>query len=112
MPAKPETRLVKRIVEALEKEFGGLWHKQHGNIFSGRGHPDITGCCPVYLRMYGYVGIYVAIEVKMPDEEPKALQNYRIKKVNEEHGIAFWANSPEDAVAALRHRLDHIKDWQ
>ena len=111
MPAKPETRLVKRIVEALEKEFGGLWHKQHGNIFSGRGHPDITGCCPLKLG-YNYAGIYVAIEVKMPDEDPKPIQLYRIEKITMEGGIAFWTTSPESAITELRLRLDHIKDWQ
>lgn len=37
-------------------------------------------------------GLYVSIELKIPGEEPTALQRVNIKRVKRAGGIAFWTD--------------------
>ena len=108
MPRKSESNIVKRMINALEQEFGGIWWKNHGNMFGKRGSQDIVGCAPV-IHHDCIIGTYVRIEVKTKGNIPSKLQLHRIKQDNKKGAIAFWADSPKSAVSQLKQRLEHIK---
>ena len=58
---KPETKLVKKIIKALEKQFSpSLWTKIHGGPYQVTGISDIIGC---------YKKEFYALEVKVPGKE-------------------------------------------
>lgn len=86
---KPESRLQRKIRDALVKNFGGLWDKIHGGPYQSAGIGDIVGCCR---------GRYFNIEVKMPGNKPTELQAKRIRDVNANGGCGAWVDSVEDAI--------------
>lgn len=92
MAKKPETHLQQRIQRALKAEFGGFWFKVHGGPFQPAGIPDLLGCVD---------GLYVAIEVKIPGEEPSSIQEITIEDIRNAGGISFVTDSVEHAVATL-----------
>lgn len=68
MPCKPETKLSRLVISRLRAE-GGWWVKIHGGPFQQAGIPDIIGC---------WDGKFVAIELKIPGEEPTKLQKQNL----------------------------------
>lgn len=58
------------------------------------GIPDIIACSPK--------GEFVGIEVKTPTGVVSKIQDYQIRKINENNGIAFIARSVEDIRNVLK----------
>ena len=75
------------------KGIGGWWLNFHGgDPFMPRGIPDIIGC---------YWGMFVALEVKRPGEEPRKLQE-KIMRVMEKAGaITATVYNTDDVIKAL-----------
>ena len=98
---KPETRLVARIVSALEQEFGG-WHvKIHGGPFQRAGLPDLFWCIH---------GLFIALEVKLPGEDLDPLQRDEIDLIIQKgEGVAACVHSVEEAIAVVRKALRQTK---
>jgi hypothetical protein len=93
---KPETRLVARILLALNAELGGYWVKIHGSPYQRAGLPDIIGCIN---------GLFFGLEVKMPGEELEPLQDLEIKAIRTKgKGYATHVTSVEEAVKFVRLR--------
>ena len=94
MASKPETRLQKRIMDALKAHYGAdIWLvNTHGSNMQQRGLPDIMGC----LR-----GRFFGLEVKMPGEEPTDLQRYTLGEITRSGGFARVISSVEEAVLVL-----------
>lgn len=57
-----------------------------------KGDPDLVVC---------WKGRYVAIELKVPGEEPTDIQLARIEKVKQAGGHAFWADNMESVISEL-----------
>lgn len=91
MPSKPETAIVKRIMEAL-RERGAKVIKVHGSLWMERGSPDLIGC---------WQGRALALEVKRPGERAQPLQAKRLAEWREAGAIACVVESAEQALAAL-----------
>jgi len=97
MTQKPETRLQRRIVRALKKEVGGWWAKIYVGPFQQAGIPDLLGCVE---------GLFFALEVKMPGEEPSEIQIKTMKDIRTVGGaIARTVTSPEQAVRVVLNAL-------
>jgi hypothetical protein len=88
MPKKPETSLSQKVLSRLHAE-GGRWVKNHGGPFTEVGVSDITGC---------WQGRYVALELKMPGEEPTELQKLFLDDVYYAGGFCGVAYSVQDAL--------------
>ena len=43
MASKPETKVVKKILEMLKDSFPGFYFKTHGGLYQRIGLPDILG---------------------------------------------------------------------
>lgn len=101
--SQPESRLQKKIREALEAEFpDSWWVKIHGGPFQRSGIPDLLGCVD---------GLFFGFEVKRPGEEATALQANTIVKLNLAKATACVVRTPEEAVNAVRdtfRRLDEM----
>lgn len=78
-----EKKIENKIKEHLDS-IGAYWIKNHGSRYSRAGVLDLTVC---------YLGRFVAVEVKAPDEQPTELQKYNIKKIRESGGIAILADN-------------------
>ena len=91
---QPEAKLVKKIRKYLEEE-GAVVFKIHGgdNPFQEVGIPDLL-CC---LK-----GIFIAIEVKMPGEQPSAAQASTLRRIARAGGYAFTAHSVGEVEEALK----------
>lgn len=93
----PEKKVEKQIRSYLDKI--GAWHvKIHGSAYMPSGTPDILSCIE---------GKFVAIEVKRnKGGKVSALQELKIKQIQNAGGIAFPANSLEVFMNELsRHDL-------
>jgi hypothetical protein len=95
---KGESRLQRRIQEALSKAFPGCCYiiKVHVSEFSAAGTPDLIAC------VFGH---FIALEVKMPGEALTELQAYTLKCIREAGGLAAVVNSPEQAVDLVHKAL-------
>lgn len=87
MPRKPETALSRKVLLQLKAE-GGRWVKNHGGPYTEVGVADITGC---------WGGRYIAIELKMPGEEPSELQKRFLDDVYYSGGRAGIAYTVQEA---------------
>lgn len=86
--AKPETAIVNKIMLWLEAD-GGWWFNVHGGPYQKAGVPDILGC---------YNGIFIAIEVKCPGNEPTTLQSKTMQEIKESGGHVGVAYNVQDAL--------------
>ena len=93
MGVKAETSLQKRIQDLIIKE-GGYVNKNWGSMISKKGIGDLTAC---------YKGFYLAIEVKVDDNEPTLAQGIHCRKVWYAGGIAMIAWNSNDVLAILNH---------
>lgn len=81
----------------MEVAFPDCWHfKVHGNEYQRAGIPD---------RIFCIKGLFVAIEIKMPGEDPDELQEYEIDQINKAGGIAIVARSPQEAVELVQSAI-------
>lgn len=88
--AKPETRLVKKIKEALLEEFPkGLFLKIHGSPYQEGGIPDLLCCID---------GVFFGLEAKEDDNEATPSQLDMMKRIRLAGGYATEIRSPEEAV--------------
>lgn len=92
---KKETKVVHKIVDALNRECSGLYFKVHGNAYQEKGIPDILGCCK---------GYFIAIEVKTSDKDSvtSSAQDRFLKKIQKKgKGFAIVARTPQEATTQV-----------
>ena len=83
-----EAKIVEAIISEVYKR-GGKTIKIHGNAFQESGTPDVIGILE---------GKMLAIECKIPGEEPTKIQKYRLTQ---------WAKA--GAITGVAHSLDEFK---
>lgn len=93
MPRQPEGRLVAKIRSYLERRNVFVF-KVHGgdNPFQEVGIPDLL-CC--------HRGMFLALEVKQPGEEPSKKQDHVLRRIEAAGGITAVVDSVEDVIRAL-----------
>jgi len=75
------------------KGIGGWWLNFHGgDPYMPRGIPDIIGC---------YFGMFVALEVKRPGEEPRKLQGKIMSLMRKAGAITATVYNTKDTIEAL-----------
>ena len=91
---QPESRLSKRIMDALRKE-GAFVFKVHGSEHMMAGLPDIIGC---------YRGYFLALETKMPGKQSNtsARQDYVHQRIRDAQGLVAVVTSIPEALGYLR----------
>ena len=95
--AKPETRLVKRIREALRAKYPqGLFLKIHGNRFQLVGIPDLLCCVK---------GRFIALEVKFMQGKPSPAQLIMLQRIKRAGGYSAIVRSVSGALEALHRAL-------
>lgn len=103
--AQPESRLSRRIMQALRDEYGrDLWcFKVHGGPMHPAGTPDIIGVVH---------GCFFAIETKMPrkDSQPSERQLFIMSRVRRAGGIVDVARSVPDALNIVREGIAQAFD--
>lgn len=91
MGVKEETSLQERMQKYIEAR-GGYVNKNWGNMISKPGVADLTVC---------YRGLYLALEVKVDDNEPTKAQGIHARKVNKANGISAVVWSVEQVKTIL-----------
>ena len=99
-----EIALVGRIQRILQKN-GGWVIKTHGSSLR-LGLPDLLGVLPfasfpTTSHISAPVGLMVAVEVKVPGEEPTKIQYLNLKLINRAGGIAIWCDDPDTVMEQL-----------
>lgn len=91
MAQKAETRLVNKIRDAMKERYGPAWKgmKIHGSAMQETGLPDIIGCLD---------GRFLALEVKMPGEQPSDIQAFRLAEFSRAGATAAVVYSVEQAL--------------
>lgn len=79
MGKQKEGSLQERIQKYI-KSIGGICHKNHGDMISEPGIPDIT---------VGYKGLYIGIEAKVDDNKPSRQQGIHCRSLWQAGNIAF-----------------------
>lgn len=72
----------KTIENNIRKQWedaGGVVYKNHGGAYTKKGVPDLTGVLK---------GIYVALEVKAPNGDPKPVQLRHLQEIADADGVA------------------------
>lgn len=96
MAVKKETSLQERIQKYIEKR-GGYVNKNWGNMISRKGIADLT-CC--------YKGYYIALEVKVDNNEPSLAQGIHCRKVRHSDGITAIVRTIEE-VDFILNKIDY-----
>ena len=101
MGSKPETKVVKSIMDLLKSSFPGFYFKTHGGLYQRIGLPDILGV---------HRGRFIGIEVKCPGKEDtlSKLQEKTLELINLYGGVGFMSTSPEDTNHKLK---EEMKSW-
>lgn len=101
MAGKPETSIVKRILDMLKDSFPGFYFKTHGGPYQRIGLPDIMGV---------HRGRLIGIEVKCPGKEGTITKNQQktLNLINLYGGVGFMSTSPEDTNYKLK---EEMKSW-
>jgi len=87
-------------MDLLDNEFPGFYFKTHGGLFQVVGLPDIIGV---------HRGRFIAIEVKVPGEEPSKVQLRKLQRLGWAGAIAFWATSDTEVRKKLKRGF---KGWK
>ena len=97
MAVKKETPLQERI-QALIRRKGGYVIKQHGDMISEPGIPDLLAC---------YRGIFLGIEVKVDNNTPSPQQGIHCRNIWKADGIAavVWDVNTVESI------LSYIDRW-
>ena len=86
----PETRLRKKIVEALQKRYPkGYFRKVHGNQFQNIGVPDLLCCVN---------GRFLGLEIKLPGKKPTPAQILELQKIAKAGGVSAVVTSVAEAL--------------
>ena len=91
MGKQKEGSLQERIQTLVERR-GGYCFKNHGDMTTEPGRPDII-CC--------YKGIFVAIEAKVDNNTPSRQQGIHCRKIWKAGGIACIVWSTDDVETVL-----------
>lgn len=89
--AQPEARLSRQIMAALRAR-GAFVFKVWGSAQMMAGLPDIVGC---------YAGRFIAVESKMPGNEPTTVQRLVHAKIRRAGGTVVVAHSVSEALKVL-----------
>lgn len=92
MGKQAEGSLQERIQKLIERN-GGYCFKNHGDMTTEPGRPDIV-CC--------YKGYFIAIEAKIDNNTPTRQQGIHCRNVWRAGGIAMIAWDTADVVEVLR----------
>lgn len=103
MSTKPETLLQRNIVKALKKQWGNhIWIlKTFGSAYQKRGVPDL---------LVSLLGHFMAIEVKMPGNQPTENQRATMWEMSQAGIRTFWVTSVDEAVAQCNLYVAYLKD--
>lgn len=93
---------LQRKIRALLESRGARVYKQHGDIYSPPGIPDLLIC---------YRGRFVAIEVKMPGKKPTEMQTRVMEEICAAGGIAFVADKLSQIEEFILAFEDSVR-WQ
>lgn len=97
MSTKPESRLQRRIQQALRRDVGGFWFKVWGGPFQAAGLPDLIGCVE---------GLFFGFEVKTKTGKPSAIQLETLRAIRQDGGaVAKIITEPEEAVEYVKRAL-------
>lgn len=96
---KPETKIVHQI-ENWVLEHGGEVLKLHGSAMQRKGEPDLIG---------SYMLVPFVFEVKLPGEEPRDNQLYRLQRWRRQGFAAGWGTSLESFFDFINEFLDDGK---
>lgn len=93
-----EADLVKKIVKALEGNFGGFTLKTHGGLYQRTGIPDI---------LYWTQGKAFALEVKLPEEKHPVseLQKDKLVKLHNAGVYTGVVHSVEEALSIIEKEI-------
>lgn len=91
MAVKAETSLQERIQKFIVKS-GGYVIKQHGDMISEPGVPDLLVC---------YRGIFMGLEVKVDNNVPSKHQGIHCRKIWNAGGIAAIVRSVDEVYNLL-----------
>ena len=91
MAVKAETSLQERIQKFIVKS-GGYVIKQHGDMISEPGVPDLLVC---------YRGIFMGLEVKVDNNVPSKHQGIHCRKIWKAGGIAAIVRSVDEVYNLL-----------
>lgn len=91
MAVKAETSLQERIQKFIVKS-GGYVIKQHGDMISEPGVPDLLVC---------YRGIFMGLEVKVDNNMPSKQQGIHCRKIWNAGGIAAIVRSVDEVYNLL-----------
>lgn len=86
--SQPESRLSRKIMEWLRAQGAFVW-KNHGGPTMMAGLPDITGV---------YHGQFIAVETKMPGQQPTVIQRHRHDRIRQAGGLVVVAHSVEEVA--------------
>ncbi len=92
MAKQPESRLQKKIQDALREKFPGIFlFKMWGSPFVPAGLPDL---------IINYRGRFIALEVKLPrkSSKPSDIQIKTIERIRRSGGVAGIVRSVEEAL--------------
>ena len=99
MTVKPETKIVQQIEKWIFDHDGEVL-KLHGSAMQRSGEPDLIGA---------YILTPFVYEVKLPGEEPREDQLYRLKRWRRQGFAAGWGCSLEDFLRFIDDFLDDGK---
>ena len=91
MAVKAETSLQERIQKFIVKS-GGYVIKQHGDMISEPGVPDLLVC---------YRGIFIGLEVKVDNNVPSKRQGIHCRRIWNAGGIAAIVRSVDEVHCLL-----------
>jgi hypothetical protein len=92
---KPHTALTNYIRDYIIKD-GALYRHYYSGGYGSTGIPDIYGC---------YKGFHFEIEVKIPPDKLRQLQEHELKQVELHLGYSFVCYSRED----FREKWNDVK---
>lgn len=73
-------KIFENKVKLYLKEKGAYFIKTHGDRFSKIGVPDLIVC---------YKGLFIGIELKVPNGKPSELQLYNLREIEKSGGISY-----------------------
>lgn len=88
-----EKAIERAIVKWLNSLDNCFAYSRHGDQFSIKGNPDVTGC---------HGGRHIEIEVKKPGEKPTKIQFAVMEKWKRAGAIVGWVTSLDEAKDIIK----------
>jgi len=96
---KPETKIVHQIEKWIYEQ-GGEVLKLHGSAMQRKGEPDLIGG---FGKDTQYAGVHFAFEIKLPGEEPRDNQLYRLQRWENAYFDVGWGTSLEAFIGFIKN---------